>query len=53
VAALAISKYFKPVAIVPMHFGTFPVLEGEAEVKKAFAGDSRMVLMRPGDTRTV
>lgn len=53
VAALAISKFFKPVAFVPMHFGTFPVLEGEAEVKKAFAGDSRMVLMKPGDTRTV
>jgi len=53
VAALSIRKFFKPVAIVPMHFGTFPVLEGEADVKKAFAGDSRLVLMRPGDTRTV
>jgi L-ascorbate metabolism protein UlaG (beta-lactamase superfamily) len=53
VAALAIKKYFKPVGIVPMHFGTFPVLEGEAEVKKAFAGDSRVVVMLPGETRTL
>jgi L-ascorbate metabolism protein UlaG (beta-lactamase superfamily) len=53
VAALAIKKFFKPVAIVPMHFGTFPVLEGEADVKKAFAGDARLVLMKPGDTRTI
>ena len=43
----------KPVAIVPMHFGTFPVLEGEAEVKQAFAGDSRLVLMKPGESRTL
>lgn len=53
VAALAIRKFFKPVGFVPMHFGTFPVLEGEAEVKKAFAGDSRLVLMKPGDTRSL
>jgi len=53
VAALAIRKFFKPVAFVPMHFGTFPVLEGEAEVKKAFAGDSRLVLMKPGDSRVI
>lgn len=53
VAALAIKKFFKPVAFVPMHFGTFPVLEGVADVKKAFAGDSRLVLMTPGETRSI
>jgi L-ascorbate metabolism protein UlaG (beta-lactamase superfamily) len=53
VAALAIKKFFKPVAIVPMHFGTFPVLEGEAEVKQAFAGDPRVVILKPGESRTL
>jgi L-ascorbate metabolism protein UlaG (beta-lactamase superfamily) len=50
-AALAIKKYFHPKVIVPMHFGTFPVLATEADVKKAFAGDTRLVLMKPGETR--
>ncbi len=50
VAALAVRKYFHPTAIVPMHFGTFPALAGEAEVRKAFAGDKRLRVMKPGET---
>ncbi len=50
-AALAIRKYFHPKTIVPMHFGTFPVLSTEAQVRAAFRNNSRLAVMRPGETR--
>jgi L-ascorbate metabolism protein UlaG (beta-lactamase superfamily) len=53
VAALSIKKFFKPSVIVPMHYATFPVLASEADVRSAFAGDSRVAIMKPGETRTV
>lgn len=49
-AALAIKKYFKPKTIIPMHFGTFPPLAKEADVKAAFAGDKRVKFMTPGNS---
>ncbi len=51
-AALAIKKYFDPKVIVPMHYGTFPGISTESDVRAAFAGDSRVAIMNPGDTRT-
>jgi hypothetical protein len=33
-----------------MHYGTFPPLAKEAEVRKAFAGDKRLHVMKPGET---
>jgi L-ascorbate metabolism protein UlaG (beta-lactamase superfamily) len=53
VAALAMNKFFKPSVIVPMHFATFPVIATEAEVRAAFAGDARAVIMKPGETKSV
>jgi L-ascorbate metabolism protein UlaG (beta-lactamase superfamily) len=53
VAALSIRKFFKPSVIVPMHFATFPVLATEADVRAVFGGDSRAVIMKPGETKTV
>jgi L-ascorbate metabolism protein UlaG (beta-lactamase superfamily) len=53
VAALAMKKFFEPSVIVPMHYATFPVLATEAEVRAAFARDERVVIMKPGDTKTV
>jgi L-ascorbate metabolism protein UlaG (beta-lactamase superfamily) len=53
VAALAMNKFFEPSVIVPMHYATFPVIATEAEVRAAFAGDSRAVFMKPGETKTV
>lgn len=47
-AALAVKKYFKPKAIVPMHYGTFPPLAKEEDVKAAFKGDRRLVVLTPG-----
>ncbi|MEO8199426.1 MAG: metal-dependent hydrolase [Gemmatimonadota bacterium] len=52
VAATAVRKYFHPSVIVPMHYGTFPGLANEAEVRRAFTGDRRVVVMHPGETRT-
>jgi L-ascorbate metabolism protein UlaG (beta-lactamase superfamily) len=49
-AALAVRKYFRPSAIVPMHFGTFPGLATESEVRGAFKGDKRLTVMKPGQT---
>ena len=48
----AVDKYFKPASIVPMHYGTFPGLATEADVRAAFAGDKRLVVMQPGQTRS-
>jgi L-ascorbate metabolism protein UlaG (beta-lactamase superfamily) len=54
-AALA-ATYVKPKAIVPMHFGTFPLLKGtpdelRAELK-ARHSKSEVVEMKPGETKT-
>lgn len=49
-AALAVKKYFRPKVIVPMHYGTFPPLATEAEVKRAFAKDKRLKVLAPGET---
>ena len=47
-AALAIRKYFQPEVIVPMHYGTFPALAQEADVRAAFAGDRRLKVLKVG-----
>jgi L-ascorbate metabolism protein UlaG (beta-lactamase superfamily) len=51
-ARRAVSKYFTPSVIVPMHYATFPALATEAQVRAAFAGDRRLTVMRPGERRT-
>jgi L-ascorbate metabolism protein UlaG (beta-lactamase superfamily) len=47
-AALAIKKYFAPDVVVPMHYGTFPALAQEADVRAAFAGDRRLQVLKVG-----
>jgi len=51
-AAMAIRRYFKPATIVPMHYKTFPGLATDADVRAAFPGDRRLVIMNPGDSKT-
>lgn len=51
-AALAVKKYFHPNVIVPMHYGTFPGLATDAQVRAAFKGDKRLTVMKPGQTLT-
>ncbi len=50
-AALAVKKYFKPDAIIPMHYGTFPPLAKEEDVAEAFKKDKRLQIMKPGESR--
>jgi L-ascorbate metabolism protein UlaG (beta-lactamase superfamily) len=50
-ARLAIRKYFKPKVVIPMHYGTWPILSSDEEVRKAFGSDRRVVIMKPGETR--
>jgi L-ascorbate metabolism protein UlaG (beta-lactamase superfamily) len=47
-AKLAIDKYFKPQAIVPMHYGTFEGLATVNDVRLRFRGDRRVTIMTPG-----
>ena len=47
-AALAIKKYFTPDVIVPMHYGTFPAIAQEGDVRAAFAGDHRLQVLKVG-----
>ena len=47
-AQLAISKYFKPDVIVPMHYATFEGLATATDVRVRFAGDRRVRIMTPG-----
>ena len=49
-AAFAVQRYFHPKVIVPMHYATFPALATEAQVRAAFKGDSRLHVMKPGET---
>jgi L-ascorbate metabolism protein UlaG (beta-lactamase superfamily) len=50
-AAFAVRKWFKPTTIIPMHYATFPALATEAQVRAAFQGDGRLVVLRPGELR--
>ena len=48
VAQMALRKYFRPRAVIPMHYGTFEGLAKAAEVRLRFAGDRRVTIMTPG-----
>jgi len=50
IAALAIAKYFKPDTVIPMHYGTWDILAGEAEVKAELGGTAGIMFMEPGDS---
>jgi len=49
-AANAINTHFNPSAIIPMHYGTWPVLASEGDVRDAFEGDERLKITKPGET---
>lgn len=50
IAALAIKKYFQPDVVIPMHYGTWPILSSEAEVRDALGGSAGIKFMAPGDS---
>jgi L-ascorbate metabolism protein UlaG (beta-lactamase superfamily) len=47
-AQVALNKYFKPQAVVPMHYATFEGLATATDVRVRFAGDRRVSVMTPG-----
>jgi len=53
-AALAV-EYVKPKQVIPMHFGTFPLVAGTPDQFRAALAkrqlDGRLVVMKPGETR--
>jgi len=49
-AHTAITKYFSPRTIIPMHYGTFPGLATDRDVRAEFGNDRRLTVMRPGQT---
>lgn len=52
-AAIAISLYFHPRVIVPMHYGTLPPpFATVQDVRDAFRGDSRLHMLQPGQEAT-
>lgn len=50
-AALATNRYFKARFVVPMHYGTFPILAGTPEEYSRALGNSRtrVIVMQPGE----
>jgi len=53
-AAYAVKELLKTPAVVPMHYGTTPVLKGTPEQFKEALGDydGEIIVMEPGETRT-
>jgi L-ascorbate metabolism protein UlaG (beta-lactamase superfamily) len=51
-AAYAMAELIKPKQIIPIHYGTFPVLKGTPEELKAALGDApiKVLDVKPGDT---
>jgi L-ascorbate metabolism protein UlaG (beta-lactamase superfamily) len=51
-AAYAIKALLKPKTVIPMHYGTFPVLKGTPdELKKALGeGSADVVVLQPGES---
>jgi len=43
-------KLLKPEVVIPIHFGTFPVLTGRPDDLRKFAPDVNVVEMKPGET---
>lgn len=43
-------KLLKPKAVIPMHYGTFPVLTGRPEELKKLVKDVEILEMKPGQT---
>lgn len=51
-AWLAVNRFFKPQIIIPMHYGALPGSSTEKDLRNVFGKDSRVVFMRPGETRS-
>ena len=52
-AAYAVREMLKPDTVMPIHYGTYPLLKGTPDEFKAALGDwaGELVVMQPGETR--
>jgi L-ascorbate metabolism protein UlaG (beta-lactamase superfamily) len=50
-AWLAVNRFFKPQIVIPMHYGALPGSSTEADVRAAVGKDSRVIFMKPGETK--
>jgi L-ascorbate metabolism protein UlaG (beta-lactamase superfamily) len=50
-AALATNRYFKPRFVIPMHYGTIPVLSGTPEeyIKALGKTSTQVIVLKPGE----
>jgi L-ascorbate metabolism protein UlaG (beta-lactamase superfamily) len=53
-AAYAIREWLRPAAVIPMHYGTTPLLKGTPEEFRAALGETatRVLVLQPGETAT-
>jgi L-ascorbate metabolism protein UlaG (beta-lactamase superfamily) len=51
-AWLAVTRYFKPEVVIPMHYGALPGSSTEEDLCKVFGKDPRVVFMKPGETKS-
>ena len=51
-AWLAVTRYFKPEVVIPMHYGALPGSSTEEDLRKVFGKDPRVVFMKPGETKS-
>jgi L-ascorbate metabolism protein UlaG (beta-lactamase superfamily) len=51
-AWLAVTRYFNPEVVIPMHYGALPGSSTEEDLRKVFGKDPRVVFMKPGETKS-
>jgi L-ascorbate metabolism protein UlaG (beta-lactamase superfamily) len=50
-AWVAVTRYFKPQVVIPMHYGALPGSSTEADLRAVFGKDPRVIFMKPGETK--
>ena len=50
-AAIAVNRYLKPKFVIPMHYGTYPILKGTPDEFKAALGNTstKVIVPQPGE----
>ena len=51
-AWLAVTRYFEPDVVIPMHYGALPGSSTEEHLRKILGKDPRVVFMKPGETKS-
>lgn len=48
--ALRAVEFIKPKKVIPMHYGTFPVIQADPAVFKERVKEAEVIILKPGDT---